>query len=96
MSDDEDPWKAAEVWTWEQDMARGPWPTQRTGKMPNPPFPDPANPILKALLHDAHKKLASGADAEVTLAHLAVHAWFEGGIEGYDRGQADARAELGT
>jgi len=91
-----DPWKAAQTYAWEQDMARGDWPTQRTSKMPNPPWPHPQNPALAALLDDARKKIADGKDSNLAMVHLATHCWFEGGIEGYDRGQRDARSESGT
>jgi hypothetical protein len=48
--------------------------------------------MLAALLHDARKNIdALGVDA--ALIQLATHCWFEGGIEGYDRGQSDAREE---
>jgi len=56
---------------------------------------EPGQPILAALLHDARKNIdALGIDA--ALIQLATHAWFEGGIEGYDRGQRDARGLTGA
>lgn len=89
-----DPWHAAETYTWEQDMRRGSWPTPRTAKMPEEPWPSPDNPMLAALLHEARKNADSlGIDA--ALIQLATHCWFEGGIEGYDRGQRDARETTG-
>jgi len=92
---EQDPWKAAETYTWEQDMQRGSWPTPRTAKMPDPPWPSPENPMLAALLGDARKNVDTlGVDA--ALLQLATHCWFEGGIEGYDRGQRDARGHDGT
>ena len=49
-------------------------------------------PMLAALLGDARKNVGTlGVDA--ALLQLATHCWFEGGIEGYDRGQRDAREE---
>lgn len=46
--------------------------------------------MLAALLCDARKNIeALGVDA--ALIQLATHCWFEGGLEGYDRGQRDAR-----
>ena len=60
--------------------------------MPNPPWPSPNNPMLAALLHDAHKNIAGGMTTDMAMLQLATHCWFEGGIEGYDRGQHDARA----
>lgn len=94
MSTD-DPWKAAETYTWEQDMARGDWPTPRTAQMPDHPWPDPDNPMLAALLHAARKNIAKGADIEAAMLQLATHSWSEGGIEGYDHGQLDARSPTG-
>lgn len=55
--------------------------------MPSPPFPAPENPILEYLVRAAAKMLEGPDDVEVTLTHLAVHAWFEGGVEGYDLGR---------
>lgn len=48
--------------------------------------------MLAALLHDARKNLGDGMASEGVLLQLATHCWFEGGIEGYDRGQTDARS----
>lgn len=76
-------------------MRRGGWPTPRTAKMPEPPWPSPDNPMLAALLHDARKNLADlGVDA--AMIQLATHSWFEGGIEGYDRGLRDAQGLEGA
>lgn len=33
----------------------------------------------------------AGMDPQTAAWQLAVHSWFEGGIENYDRGQRDAR-----
>lgn len=91
---EKDPWEAAQTYTWEQDMRRSAWPTPRTARMPEPPWPSPDNPMLAALLHDARKNAAAmGVDA--AMLQLATHCWFEGGIEGYDRGQSDARGSGG-
>ncbi len=93
---EQDPWEAAQTYTWEQDMRRWSWPTPRTAKMPEPPWPHPDNPVLAALLHDARKHIDEGMAPEVAMLHLATHCWFEGGIEGYDRGQHDARESPGS
>lgn len=93
---EQDPWAAAETYTWEQDMQRGDWPTQRTLKMPNPPWPSPNNPMLAALLQDTRKNIAEGMSIDVAILQLATHCWFEGGVEGYDRGQRDAREDAGS
>lgn len=92
----QDPWKAAETYTWEQDMKRGNWPTKRTSRMPDPPWPSPDNPMLTALLHDARKNIADGMTTDIAMLQLATHCWFEGGIEGYDRGQHDARSDASS
>ena len=89
---DKDPWEAAQTYSWEQDMRRGDWPTQRTSKMPDPPWPGADNPMLAALLHDARTNIDGGMSPDVAMLQLATHCWFEGGIEGYDRGQSDARS----
>ncbi|NGN93177.1 hypothetical protein G5C66_10570 [Nocardioides sp. KC13] len=91
--DRQEAWEAAQTYTWEQDMRRGDWATQRTAKMPEPPWPSPENPILEALLQDARKNVADGMSVDLAMLQLATHCWFEGGIEGYDRGQGDARSE---
>lgn len=85
-------WAAAWNHVSEQDRRRGPWVSPRRGEMPEPPWPATDNPVLWALLDQArHHVIEKGWDA--ALLHLATHSWFEGGIEGYDRGQRDARAE---
>lgn len=61
-------------------MRRGDWPTQRTSRMPNPPWPSPDNPMLAALLHDARRNVAAGMTTDMAMLQLATHCWFEGGI----------------
>ncbi|UFN45184.1 hypothetical protein [Nocardioides okcheonensis] len=90
----QDPWESAQTHTWGQDMKRGEWPTPRTAEMPNPPWPSPNNLMLAALLHDARSSLASGMSVEAVLLQLATHSWFEGGLDGYDTGQHDARRTM--
>lgn len=51
---------------------------------PTPPYPDPANPMLRLLLTQARMHLDTGEQLEHVLLHLAVSAWAEGHIEGYD------------
>jgi hypothetical protein len=75
----------------EQDAARGDWPNPRDGMMPAPPWPDEDNPMLRFLLWKAARRIERGMPVNQALLDLAVHAWFEGGVEGYDRGQRDAR-----
>ena len=77
----------------QQDANRGDWPSPRTGvQQPNPPFPATDNPMLVLLLTRARAQLEAGRDIDTVLLHLAVHAWFEGHIEGYDRGRREAAA----
>ncbi|XVX21471.1 hypothetical protein ACQP1U_06275 [Actinomycetota bacterium] len=83
-------WNAAWTHVSEQDRQRGPWVSPRRGEMPEPPWPATDNPVLRALLDQARRNLQVDG-VETALIHLATHAWFEGGIEGYDRGQRDAR-----
>lgn len=47
--------------------------------------PGPAVLLLKA-----EASVAAGMDVRTAMTQLAVHAWFEGGIENYDRGRQDA------
>lgn len=73
-----------------QDAARGDWPSPRKAEMPNPPYPDPDSAVMEFLVHQAMGKIAEGEDIFSAVTYLAAHSWFEGGIEGYDRGRADA------
>ena len=74
-----------------QDIARGDWPSPRDSERPHPPWPADDEPILWFLVDKARASIEAGTDLEATLLYLAAHAWFEGGIENYDRGQWDAR-----
>ncbi|WP_214319413.1 hypothetical protein [Nonomuraea sediminis] len=74
-----------------QDLQRGDWQSPRAGEMPAPPWPDQDNPTLRFLLWKADQRVRNGMPPSQVMLDLAVHAWFEGGIEGYDRGQRDAR-----
>lgn len=73
------------------DAARGGWTSPREARMPDPPWPAHDDPMLWFLIEKANASLDAGMDPSIALRQLAVHAWFEGGIDGYDRGQADAR-----
>jgi hypothetical protein len=75
----------------EQAAGRGDWSDPREARQPDSPWPDGDDPMLRYLLYKAHASLDAGMDPEVALLQLAVHAWFEGGVENYDRGQRDAR-----
>lgn len=88
-------WIAAAEHAEEQDKSRGDWPNPRDTEQPNFPWPPQDDPILAALMASARTNVKElGFDA--AMIQLAVHCWFEGGIAGYDRGQADARRELGA
>jgi hypothetical protein len=53
--------------------------------MPHPPYPDPDSQILKLIVNNAIGAIRSGeVDAEGAILHAAVHAWYEGHIEGED------------
>lgn len=87
-------WEAAAAKLDRQNASRGDWPDPRDARMPDPPWPAPDDPTLRALLDQARQNVKDGS-VETALLHLATHCWFEGGVEGYDRGQRDARSELG-
>lgn len=76
-----------------QDAARGDWVGGRRAELSNPPWPAEDNPVFKYMLHKYRANLAAGADPEEAAIDFAVHSWFESGIENYDRGQRDARAQ---
>lgn len=73
-----------------QDAERGDWPSPRTTPQGTPPWPEPDNDMLRYLLWKAEASIKAGMDVELALLQLAVHTWFEGGIENYDRGRQDA------
>jgi hypothetical protein len=74
----------------EQDANRGDWGSPRTAEMPNPPWPAQDNPALEYLVNGALSWLDDGRDTREVVRWLAAHAWFEGGVEAYDRGRRDA------
>ncbi len=52
---------------------------------PNPPFPHHNSPMLNVVVENSLNALRSGeADAEAAIIHAAVHAWYEGHVEGED------------
>ncbi len=75
-----------------QDAARGDWASPRAARQPSPPWPDENCPVLRYLLWKANESLDHGMDIRTALIQLAVHAWFEGGVENYDRGRRDGQA----
>ena len=80
------------VYKEDQDTIRGArWPSPREANQPSPPWPSQDNVMLRYLLIKAEKSIAAGMDRRTALSQLAVHAWFEGGVENYDRGQMDGR-----
>jgi hypothetical protein len=76
----------------QQDATRGAWDNPRDAAQPDAPWPAQDNAMLKFLLTKAELSVKAGMDLRTAMLQLAVHAWFEGGIENYDRGQSDARA----
>ena len=53
--------------------------------MPHPPFPNPDSQVLKLIVNHAVAAMQLGeVDAEGAILHAAVHAWYEGHIEGED------------
>jgi hypothetical protein len=82
-------------WAETQDKERGDWPSQREVPQPQPPWPSQDNPVMRYLLWKAKASVDAGMKPADAMIVLAVHAWFEGGIEGYDRGQRDSRQHLG-
>ncbi len=84
-------------YTQAQDDARGGrWPSPRNVDQPSPPWPSQDNPALQYLLLKCEASIAAGIDLPTALLQLAVHAWFEGGIENYDRGQIHGRSPRGV
>jgi hypothetical protein len=72
-------------------------------EMPHPPFPDPDSAVLGPVVRNAIDALRSGeVTAEQAVLPAAVHAWYEGHIEGEDvcpgcdyRGQVHKRTAKG-
>lgn len=73
-----------------QDADRGEWRNPRDAQQPEPPWPGSDDPILQYLVFQALAAVKAGLDVESVMLNLAVHAWFEGGVESYDRGHRDA------
>lgn len=54
-------------------------------RFPSPPFPAPDSPVLGMIIEGAVAAYESGeADVRVAVTHAAVHAWYEGHIQGED------------
>lgn len=52
---------------------------------PSPPFPDPDNEILRIIIERAVRAYEDRqVDASGAIIHAAVHAWYEGHIQGED------------
>ncbi len=52
---------------------------------PTPPFPHPESDILRVVVENAMADYESGeVDVKGAIVHAAVHAWFEGHLEGED------------
>lgn len=74
-----------------QDAVRGDWPSPRDADQPEAPWPSPDSAALRYLIWKATASLEAGMDPRTAIVTLAAHAWFEGGIVNYDRGQRDGR-----
>jgi hypothetical protein len=74
-----------------QDDARGDWPGSRYAELPEAPWASAGHPMVGHLLETFLTNTASGMNLKVAAVSLALNSWFEGGFEGYDRGQRDAR-----
>lgn len=56
-----------------------------TDELPSPPFPARDSPILAMIVQNAMTALESGeATVEQAIVHAAVHAWYEGHVQGED------------
>jgi hypothetical protein len=54
-------------------------------RFPSPPFPAPDSPVLRMIIEGAFTAYESGeADVRVAVTHAAVHAWYEGHVQGED------------
>jgi hypothetical protein len=91
---------AVEAYLDRQDADRGSRPSMRAsavdaepGEMPSPPFPSPDNDMLTYLMRRAMAQLGAGASVRQVIVHLAVHAWMEGHVEGFDHGQRLAQRD---
>jgi hypothetical protein len=78
----------------EQDAARGDWDNPRQGETFQPPWPERGDPALRYLLFKFDAFVDAGIDPKEAAVTLAAHAWLEGGIANYDRGQRDARSAI--
>lgn len=63
------------------------WATPRTGEVPDPPWPTASNPMLDFVIRCGAEYAKD--DAREGLVYVAVHAWMEGHVEGYDRAMRD-------
>lgn len=53
--------------------------------MPSPPFPSPDDAVLRVIVGNAITAVESGeTDVRGAILHAAVHAWYEGHIQGED------------
>jgi hypothetical protein len=53
--------------------------------LPSPPFPDPENAVLRVIIEHAVAAYQAGqVDVAGAVTHAAVHAWYEGHIQGED------------
>jgi hypothetical protein len=74
-----------------QDRDRGDWDDPRLADQPEAPWPAREDPALRYLMYSFNESVKRGIDLQTAAIQLAVHAWFEGGVANYDRGQRDGR-----
>ena len=75
----------------DERVRRAGQPMPRHTEMPNPPYPAEDNPMLEYLIEASRaQRHHGGVREDGELIWLAVHAWFEGQIEGFDRGWREA------
>lgn len=67
-------------------VRRGPYDRAVTDTpMPSPPFPSPDDAVLRLIVGNAVAAVESGeTDVRGAILHAAVHAWYEGHIQGED------------
>jgi hypothetical protein len=59
--------------------------SEEADRFPVPPFPHPDSDILRVVVEHAMAEYESGeVDVKGAIVHAAVHAWFEGHLEGED------------
>ncbi|WP_222847642.1 helix-turn-helix domain-containing protein [Nocardioides dongxiaopingii] len=79
-----------------QDLEPRTWANPRDAQLTEAPWPVREDPMVLFLVYQAVAAVEAGASLTDSIRRLAVRAWFEGGVEGYDLGQRDARRPRST